>query len=788
MFQKKTLSHAISALTVSAITATSAHAQLEEVVVTATKRSESAQDIPITIQALGEDTLEDLGIGNFKDYIKNLAGVTSGGRGPGRNEIFIRGVSTGKGGLKIAGAVGLEPTVALYLDEAPISMGGRNIDPYMTDMNRVEVLPGPQGTLYGASSQAGTVRLITNKPEFNEFSAGFDGAISETSGADGSNAMEAFANIPLIDDTLAARIALYNVKEGGYINNIRSTWQIPLSNPGFGGTVPDSRAVTRNDNLVEDNFNDATYQGYRIGLRWAANENWDVLLQHTSQTIETEGVWDYDPELGDLNSRSFQPDYADDEFDLTTWTATGRVGSLDVIYTGSYLDRLVEGISDYSGYAQAGPFIPYYICTYPGYAECGEAAFFLDQYYNTERTTHEFRVSTDADARLRALVGVFADDTENVERGDWNYPATVGVGFVPNAPIAGATSSNPNTRPPGVAFFNDFTRTKKEFSFFGEIYYDLTDDITATVGARRYDIEIGLKGSSNFANRDYGFGDFDWGRNIDEILKDASPADLSDTILKFNLQWNVSDTAMVYGTWSEGYRPGGFNRNGGSSANPEGPFVPDFYESDEVTNLEFGWKTSLLDDTLRFNGAVYRIEWEAMQIGVLDFDISNLVFIDNVSDAEITGLEIDSVWLASENLTLFANVSFNDSELTKVPENIVGLRQPGSSLALAPELQYVLRARYDWEVSGGANMFAQVVHQYTDDQISAIVTGADFEMDSYRTWDASLGYERDNWSVTLFGENLTDELADLFISNEDDIIKTTPNRPRTIGLRLSYRL
>jgi len=144
MFQKKTLSHAISVLTVSAITATSAHAQLEEVVVTATKRTESAQDIPITIQALGEDTLEDLGIGNFKDYVKNLAGVTSGGRGPGRNEIFIRGVSTGKGGLKIAGAVGLEPTVALYLDEAPISMGGRNIDPYMTDMNRVEVLPGPQ--------------------------------------------------------------------------------------------------------------------------------------------------------------------------------------------------------------------------------------------------------------------------------------------------------------------------------------------------------------------------------------------------------------------------------------------------------------------------------------------------------------------------------------------------------------------------------------------------------------------------------------------------------------------
>jgi outer membrane receptor protein involved in Fe transport len=363
----------------------------------------------------------------------------------------------------------------------------------------------------------------------------------------------------------------------------------------------------------------------------------------------------------------------------------------------------------------------------------------------------------------------------------------VEAGFVPNAPIPGATSSNPNTRPPGVVFFNDFTRSKKELSFFGELYYDISDDVTATVGVRRYDIEIGLKGSSNFANRDYGTGDLDWGRNVDEVLEGSSPADLSDTIMKLNVQWNIDDSTMIYGTWSEGYRPGGFNRNGGSSANPEGPFVPDFYESDEVTNLEFGWKMTMMDDTLRFNGAIYRIEWEAMQIGVLDFDISNLTFIDNVSDAEISGMEIDSVWQANENLTLFANVSFNDSELTRVPANIVGLRQPGSSLALAPELQYVLRARYDWEIGNGNRMFAQLVHQYTDDQISAIVTGADFQMDSYRTWDASLGYDLENMTITVFGENLTDELADLFISNEDDIIKTTPNRPRTFGVRLSYR-
>ena len=787
--KKKLLCQSISAVVATALGASVAHAaQLEEVVVTATKRSESAQDIPITIQTLGEETLDDLGIGNFKDYIRYLAGVTSGGRGPGRNEVFIRGVSAGKGGLKIAGAVGLEPNVAMYLDEAPISMGGRNIDPYMTDMNRVEVLPGPQGTLYGASSQAGTVRLITNKPEFNEFSAGFDVSVSETSGADGSNAVEAYANIPIIDDTLAARIAVYNVKEGGYINNIRATKQIGLQNPGFGGVVPETRAVARNDQLAEDNFNDATYEGFRVGVRWAPNEDWDLQLQHTSQTIETDGVWDFDPTLGDLNSVSFQPDTAEDEFDLTTWTVTGRLASLDVIYTGSYLDRLVEGISDYSGYADVGPYIPYYICDYPGYANCGDPAFYLDQYYNTERTTHEFRLNTDMDRRLRLLVGVFYDDTENIERGDWTYPATVAQGFAPNAPIPGATSSNPNARNPGVAFFNDFTRTKEELSFFGEAYFDITDSLTATVGARRYDIEIGLNGSSNFANRDWGSGDMDWGRNVDEVLEGASPADLSDTILKFNLQWDINDDVMVYGTWSEGYRPGGFNRNGGSSKVPGvPPFVPDFYQSDEVTNMEFGWKMSLLNQALRFNGSIYRVEWEAMQIGVLDFDISNLTFIDNVSDAEINGVEIDAAWLPTDNLSLFANLSFNDTELTDVPANIVGLESEGSPLALAPELQYVLRGRYDWALSENSGAFAQLVYQYTDDQISSIVPGASFNMDSYSTWDASLGYSRDNWTITLFGQNLSDERADLFISNEDDIVKTTPNRPRTYGLRLSYR-
>ena len=444
----------------------------------------------------------------------------------------------------------------------------------------------------------------------------------------------------------------------------------------------------------------------------------------------------------------------------------------------------MEAISDYAGYADVGPFIPYYICS-PGYAECGAPDLFLEQEFEVERTTHEFRITTDQENRWRVLLGVFNDDTETVERGDWVYPSTIEQGFAPNAPIPGATSSNPNTRDPGVAFFNDFTRGKKETSFFGEFAFDITDSLTATVGARRYDIEISLLGSSNFANRGV---DGDFGNNIDEILKDDSPADFQDTIYKFNLQWQVNDDLQLYGTWSEGYRPGGFNRNGGSSAVPGvPPFIPSFYESDELTNIEFGWKSEMFDGSLRFNGAIYNVVWEGLQIGALDFDISNLTFINNTGEAEINGIEIDSIWAATDNFTLFVNISYNDTEMTDVPANIIGLVDEGSPLAMAPELQYVLRGRYEWQLSNGANIFTQLAYQYTDDRITAITLDQLFPMDSYATADMTLGYSTEDWTLTLFGENITDELAEVFINDEDDVVKITPNRPRTWGLRFSYR-
>jgi outer membrane receptor protein involved in Fe transport len=386
---------------------------------------------------------------------------------------------------------------------------------------------------------------------------------------------------------------------------------------------------------------------------------------------------------------------------------------------------------------------------------------------------------------LRLIAGVFTDDTDSIERGNWIYPHTIELGFATKTPHPTAVSSDPTERAPGVAFFNDFTRGKEEISFFGEFAFDITESITATIGARNYDIDISLTGSTNGGTYDGRFN----GQNVTVNLASESPRSLSDTIYKANLQWFATDDVMFYATWSEGYRPGGFNRDGGRSAVAGvPPFIPFFYESDELENIEFGWKTSLLDGSLRFNGSIYSLKWDNMQVSTLDFDISILTFVDNSADAEIQGLEVDLVWAPTDALRLFANVSYNDTEITRVPPTITSISPVGSQLALAPKLQYALRARYDWTMNGDYEPFAQVGLQFSDDTPSSLVIENQFQLADYTTFDASFGVRKDDWSATLFIENISDERADIFIGNEDNIVKTTTNRPRTIGLRFSYNV
>ncbi|MFT5692368.1 MAG: iron complex outermembrane receptor protein, partial [Oceanicoccus sp.] len=218
MFKRNALASAVIAASISTYT----HAQIEEVVVTATKSSASTQDIAVAVTALGEESLEQMGVSNFADYLIQLPGVTAGGSGPGQNTIYIRGVASTTPNLTTAGVAGLSPNVALYLDEQPLAQPGRNLDVYTADLARVEVLAGPQGTLYGASSQAGTVRLITNKPDPSGFSGKIKFGTAFTESGDPSNNAEAVVNIP-VNDNLAVRAVVYVDHKGGYIDNVAGT-------------------------------------------------------------------------------------------------------------------------------------------------------------------------------------------------------------------------------------------------------------------------------------------------------------------------------------------------------------------------------------------------------------------------------------------------------------------------------------------------------------------------------------------------------------------------------------
>ncbi|MFT6099827.1 MAG: outer membrane receptor protein involved in Fe transport [Arenicella sp.] len=753
---------------------------LEEIVVTASRRSQSSQDVAIALQAISESKLDELRIDSFDDYVSLIPGVNASGQGPGKQEVFIRGISPGRTAVRIA-SLGSEPSVAMYLDEAPISYAGRNIDLYATDLQRIEVLKGPQGTLFGASSQAGTLRLITRKPEFNEFSAGVTVDLSDTSGGEGSVSVEGYVNFPLIEDRLAARIAVYNVDQGGYIDNIAATRQIPLSNPGFGGTVPSTRVTADNSAFIEDDFNDAEYTGFRASLKGQINDNWDATVQLVSQTLDVEGIFEFEPDVSpgdDLNAQTFNRDFGQDDVDMVSLMVNGAIGDLDVVYNGSYTERTFEGQTDYTGYANNGPFIPYYICT-PGYDSCGNPSLFTSSFFETERTVHEVRIATDSDKRLSFIGGIYYDDQQTIERADFTYPASTLVGFQPNLPIPDAFASNRNVRDPGVTFFNDFLSDREELSFFGSLSYKLSDTVTATFGARNYSIDIGLRGQSSFNFRTPG----PFGNNVDATLAGQTPTELSDTIVNLNVSWNVGDDALLYVTYAEGFRSGGFNRNGGGGSGTVN--IPFFFDTDNADSYELGWKTQFADNTVRLNGAIYYTDFSDLQQGVLDFSIDNSSFFDNVGDAEIKGLELDVNWAPTDALSLFGSFSYTDAELVELPPTITNISPAGSELPFAPDIQWTLGARYEREFSNFTG-YVQTVAKYTDDRFSSLVEVARFPLESYTEVDASIGARMGNWNGSLYIDNLTDERGQLDVGAPDLIFRVNPIRPRTVGVRVSY--
>ena len=806
MYKRKAMYGAILA----ASTINLAHAQLEEVIVTATKKASSTQDIPIAVTALGESSLDQLGISDFSDYLVHLPGVTAGGGGPGTNTIYIRGVASTTPNLTTSGVAGLAPNVAFYLDEQPLTQPGRNLDVYAADLNRIEVLKGPQGTLFGASSQAGTVRLITNKPDPSDFGGKLKMGTGFTEEGDPSYNVEGVVNVP-VSDTIALRAVAYVDQQGGYIDNVAGSVTARSSarfQPGGFQGSDDLSGVNflKADNATrtEDDFNEATYAGARLAGSWDINEEWSLLLGVAQQNIDTDGVFFQDPELDDLEISRYETDTLNDDYDNYNWTVNGRLGELDIIYTGAYTEREADSRVDYTDYLFVGQYIPYYICdyavSYPSdgvpSGTCQAPNLFVKSEVKNEVETHEFRFSTDQGRRLRGIAGAFYSDMELREDNQFTYPGStqviaadgVSVGFGPNFSAQPSSANDKGQWAEGVIFRNDVLRTDKQTSVFGEANFDITDRFTATVGARWYDIEVDLKGSAAGSFGNMGADeDNNAGNNLDEIFSGKNDKAETDGVIgKVSLSWMPNQDQMYYVTWSEGYRPGFLNRPGGSVSQDGSYTVPFALDTDEVTNYELGWKLDLMDGTLRFNGDIFFVDISDMQIGIFDPSITNLFFSDNAADAEVKGVEGDLAWAPqfAPGLTMAGGFSYLDTEITD--SFVTNFVREGDDLAFAPEFQATLNARYEWDLSTGKLAHIMSYVSYSDEVNTDIVADNSMTLDSWYLWGATAGIADDEWTAEVYVENLTDERAEISGNAIFNRSRVTVARPRTIGLRFAY--
>lgn len=797
------------------------------------------------------------------------------GTGPGQNEIYIRDAATTQTNISVSSVQALQPSVAFYLDEQPVSMQGRNLDIYATDVERIEVLPGPQGTLFGASSQSGTVRLITKKPTHDGFAAGFDTSTSKTSGGDLSNSVEAYFNMSLTD-SLAVRVAAYNDHQGGWIDNI-------LNEPDNGGYIGSAEVISRisgdaltnpenvpvtvpkNDALVEDNFNTASYAGARFGLSYLFSDDWELLVQHTQQSLDTEGVFAYDPNLeGETSTNRFTPENNNDDFGLTTWTLTGRLEHLDLVYTGGYLDRDIDSTIDYTGYTNGGSFAAYYVCNYAGIPEteqeCLDPTKFYKEKTSTSRVTHEFRLNTSTENRWRVTAGVFYDSQELSTVGQFNIANTEKFDNLATT-LKGneGINSNGGPFPSEVSFVNDITHTIDQIALFGQIEFDITDTVTASFGARWYEIEDSYKGSTStvdVSGRLRAFGDgseaalteffgvneaaaiqaaIASGQLDTSLLDNDGKLTVDDTIIKASLDWKVSDGLMLFASYSEGFRPPVTNRVGGGLAkNQEGAFdgfrIPVYSTTDSLDNIEIGLKSTLFDQTLRFNATAYYSKISDLQTSRFDpTNISFLVFTDNVGDAEIRGIDGDFSWAATDNLIISGAFSFIDSELTSINSELDGIAPSvGSELPYSAEFSGNLQAQYFYSLGKGLTGYVNGSVSYTGDRLASMTmdvyvledttnlvygtgtglsiqkeadvfsgvnykdsngetfAGGRYIQDSYILANISFGVTNDTWKAEVFVDNLTNESATLYIDSQQFTPKIVSNRPRTIGFRFSY--
>jgi outer membrane receptor protein involved in Fe transport len=861
-----TMGHAIAADTGPVAQTNDASTGLGEIVVTAQRRSENIQDVPIAIQAFTTETLQQLNVTTFDDLIKYLPNVSASSAGPAQSQIFMRGLGVGDQGTQSGGAINGFPNVAIYLDDQSGQLPGRNLDVYAADLERVEVLEGPQGTLFGAGAQAGVIRYITNKPKMDVTEGSVTAGYGVTAGGDPNSDVTAVLNLPVIADTLALRAVIYDDHHGGYINNVPGTFTrkntdlgihygnypagcAPLQSPSPGVPVcqvPPGSPVINNYNLAGNAINPVTYQGLRLSGLWDINSDWNALLTQSYQSIDADGVFYQMPDSSDgepLPRQSvtlFNNSYNKDKFENTALTINGKIDELKLVYTGAYLVRNIAQQQDYTNYAR-GLYAGYYQChgaepTNGLAASCSSPASTWTEIERNTHQSHELRLSTPDDWRIRDILGAYWEELEIDDQLNWLYktlPActtAVTSGCLTDvATIPGTSVNNPGTRNDNVAFFNDVQRGYRQTAFFTSLDFDIIPKVlTVTAGTRYYRFVNDEKGTVAGS-----FGCYEAGPG--PCFASATNVDAENLHTKYtgfksraNVTWHILPDVLVYYTWSQGFRPGAFNRNnacyipGALGINQY--CSPLAFASDNLTNNEIGWKSEFFDHRLQWNGAVYQESWNNVQVAFFDPGVlGNVGFGTNGPNYRVRGVETSFIAEITRGLTAQGAASWNSSTQTNSPyliannpqllsnpatkgeygQPILSVTNPygpvGGPSANSPPLQFNLRLRYQWSIDA-YNAFVQAggthtAHSFTQSSANpALSQGGNvsttlirFENPAYSQFDASMGVSKDAWSAELFAQNLTDSNASTFTSTNQFVIAQSILRPRVIGVKIGYK-
>lgn len=790
--------------------------RLEEVIVTATRRDESMQRVPVSINVLSSQKLSELNMQSFFDYMQmvpSMFSVPSTDEGSSFAGITMRGVNSGSRGHPSANS----PTVGMYLDEMPITTQSGNLDLHLYDVSRIEVLAGPQGTLFGGSSQAGTIRVMTNKPVLNEFDAGIALEGNTVRHGDTGYVFEGFTNIPLNEKT-AVRLVGWSRETGGWIDNVarsRTFSGVEDEATCAAAGVPCSAddVTLSNEQFAKNNYNTTETLGGRAALRIELNEDWSITPTVMGQQSKARGFRGED--ASDFVGRSravanFSDQFTDDKWHMLALTIEGKIGNFDVVYSGGRLKRDVDGSYDYTDYAYWYDTVyttgywadmsfsdtgsrPFSNQFRPDAGARNEQGYFTEVFDQYDRDTHELRITSDQSKRLRGMLGFFWMDSDTDYTITYRRPGLAESIWYANGDEALRRE---------IWYLNSFDRTDEERAVFGHIDFDLTDKLELTLGARYFEPTQVVRGFNGWP---FLAAEAGWGRqgeatcleegpfegrtstkpclNVDQRIKE------SESIYRANLTYRVNEDIMTYATFSEGYRPGGINRDARSA-----PFGSEF-----LTNYEIGWKTQLFDRSVQLNGAVFYSDWKDFQISFLGE--GGFTQIDNGPSAQIFGIEADLIWMPTDNLRITAGAARYDGELTDDfvdlnPDGSVRrVRAPdGTPLPGTPDWKGNVVARYQFSL-GGNEAYVQSALTYVGERRSRL-TPADFAVSgnfpSMTLLDLAAGIRTGPWSFDLFVNNALNTRRFWYDTAQcggvcADQRYFVRERPTTVALKASWR-